>query len=135
MLSISIDKDGNIIPSEELSTDFDISKDVFGPAIFDSSYPYIGFPKKYLNYVKGNLIVKFLKSSCYEKKDEDYSIYYICNKTYIEIEKNYMSFLINRKMFYIFGNDIFKHINDQEYELLITFSKKMILFLILEVHF
>ena len=94
VLSISTDKDGNIIPYEELSIDFDISKDVFGPAIFDSSYPYIGFPKKYLNYVKGNLIVKFLKSSCYEKKDEDYSIYYICNKTYIELEKNYISFLI-----------------------------------------
>ena len=45
-ISISIDKDGNVIPYEELSIDFDVSKDVFGPAIFDSSYPYIGFPKK-----------------------------------------------------------------------------------------
>ena len=74
------DKDGNPSQVEYEYLNFDLSKDIYGPALFDSSYPYIGFPKKYYNYVKGNLVLKFFQDSCYEKKDEDYSIYFICNK-------------------------------------------------------
>ena len=35
-----------------------------------------------------------------------------------------MSLFINRKMFSLSGSDIFKPINDEEYELLIRFYKK-----------
>jgi hypothetical protein len=64
LISVSFDSDGKIVLKNEDSIDYYISKDVNEPAIFDSAYPYILFPKKYLNYVKGNLILKFLEGLC-----------------------------------------------------------------------
>ena len=87
---LTFDKDGNIVPFEYKTVDFDKSKDVYGPAIFDSAYPYIRFPIEYLDYIKGNLIMKFLKGSCSESIDEDHSIYFICKKAYINLSYTYL---------------------------------------------
>ena len=65
----------------------------------------------YLDYIKGNLIIKYLKGSCSENIDENYSIYFICKKEYINFSFDYLQFFINRKMFFLLGSDLFKTIN------------------------
>ena len=118
------DKNGNLIPFEYEEIDFDRSKDAYIPAIFDSAYPYIRLPLRYLDYIKGNLILQYLKGSCSENIDENNLIYFICKKDYINLSYTYLQFFIKRKMFYLLGNDLFKTINYAQYELLIRFSQK-----------
>ena len=123
-VGFTLDKDGNPIPFEYKAIDFDNSKDAYEPAIFDSAYPYLRFPIKYLDYIKGNLIRKYLKGSCTENVDEDSSIYFVCKKNFINLSNSYLQLFINRKMFYILGSDLFRSINYFQYELLIRFSQK-----------
>lgn len=119
-----IDKDGNPIPFGYEENVFDRSKDAYIPFIFDSAYPYIGLPLGYSDYIKGNLIMQFLKGSCSENVDENNSIYFIYKKDYINLSHTYLQFFIHRKMFYLLGSDLFKTINYAQYELLIRFSQK-----------
>jgi len=122
LISISFNQNGDVILTAENSIDYDLSKDANSPAIFDTTYPYLLFPKKYLNYVKGNIILKFLEGLCEEKRDDDY-IYFICDKKNINTDKNYLSFFIDKNMFFLEGEDIFKQREDGKYELLIRFPK------------
>ena len=118
------DKDGNPIPYEYEEIDFRTSKDAYIPAIFDRAYPYIRLPIGYSDYIKGNLIMKYLKGTCSENIDENYLIYFICKKEYINLSLTYLQFFINRKMFFLLGSDLFKTINYAQSELLIRFSQK-----------
>ena len=122
-IQLSFDSKGNPIITNKISIDYDLSKEAFAPAVFDSTYPYIKFPKKYLNYVKGNLIIKFLEGACQENKDED-TIYFICEKKKINLYLNYLCLFINGKMFFLYGSDLFKPLKDGKYELLIRFPRK-----------
>ncbi len=122
-ISISFGQNGEVTIIEEKNIDYDVSKNAKAPAIFDIAYPYLLFPKKFYNYIKGNLIYKFLEGLCEEKKDFD-SKYFICDKKNIFPDKNYLSFLIDSKMFFLKGSDIFKMREDGKYELLIRFPRK-----------
>ena len=102
----------------------DIALDINAPVIFDSAYPYINIHKKYKNYVKENLVEKLLNDDCFEDKDEDHSTFFVCKAKYIKMKDNYMSFLINGKMYYLFGFNLFKKKGFDSYELLIRFTKK-----------
>lgn len=123
-MALSFDSNGNLVPQTFKSIDFERSKEIYGPAILDSGYPYLEIPKKYLNYFKGNLIIKFLEGRCYEKKDEDYSIYFICDRICVEKYVNYLTFFIDKKMFFLYGEDLFRLISNDKVELLVRFTKK-----------
>ena len=122
LVTISFNEEGQLILTEENSIDYDISKDAYEPAIFDITYPYIKFPKKYLNYIKGNLIIKYLEGLCEENKDRD-SIFFICDKKNIFEGKSYLSLFINKRMFFFYSSDLFKPLEDEKFELLIRFPR------------
>ena len=72
--------------------------------------PFVTYPTL-ADYIKGNLIMQYLKGSCSENVDANNLIYFICKKDYINLSYTYLQFFINRKMFYLLGNDLFKTIN------------------------
>ena len=122
------DKNGISFPYSYTYTNFDIATDVYGPVIFDSAIQYIYFPKKYLKDFKENFISKFLNNKCKRQLAENLDLFFICDKRYVEFNKNYISFFIHRKMYYLFGYNLFKPFNDHDFELLIRFPNKLDVF-------
>ena len=96
--------------------------DLDSRVIFDSGYNYISIPIRHLEKFKTQFLHKLFDDSCLEFQIEDH-VSFVCDND-DHIPQSSIAFVIGGKGYIIRGENLFKQIEDDKYEMLIRFRKE-----------